>query len=78
MLSAVADGYLLHAEKRTMEEQKTWYALLESGGGEETLLCHVWFSGDGLPLYGEIEKNGRILAAMGFTNVKIHETITDT
>ena len=78
LLSAIADGYFLHAEETELDGEKALCACFEYEYGGETLVCRVWFSAEDLPLCGEIEKNGTIEAYMGFTNVEIRDTIENT
>ncbi len=76
LLRAAAEGYVLRASFEPFgEEEKALFLLCESECSGEVLNYHAYFSAEGAPLYGEIEKNQEIIAFMEFTNFTSCDTM---
>ncbi len=76
LLRAAAEGYVLRASVEAFgEEEDALFLLCESECSGEVLNYHAYFSAEGTPLYGEIEKNQEIIAFMEFTNFSPYDTM---
>jgi len=76
LLRAAAEGYVLRAAFEDFgEEEDALFLLCESECSGEVLNYHAYFSAEGVPLYGEIEKNQEIIAFMEFTNFTSCDTM---
>lgn len=74
-LRAMAEGYVLRSSLEDFGGEEALFILCESECSGEVLNYHGYFSADGVPLYGEIEKNQEIIAFMEFTNFTTYDTI---
>ncbi len=76
LLCAMEEGYVLRASRETFEdEEDALYLVCESECSGELLIYRAYFTDEGKPLYGEIEKNEEIIAFMEFTNFTMCDTM---
>ena len=76
MLRALAEGYVLRASVESFGGEEEALALVcESECSGEVLNYRAFVSSQGIPLYGEIEKNQEIIAFMEFTNFTPYDTM---
>ncbi len=69
LLRAFPQGYLDSFGSETMDGEDTLRADFPLTLAGESLDCVLWFGEDGAPVYGEIAQEGKIIAAVEFTNV---------
>ena len=69
LLRAFPQGYLDSFGGETMDGEDTLRADFSLTLAGESFDCTLWFGADGAPVYGEIAQEGKIIAAVEFTNV---------
>ncbi len=68
LLEAFPRAYLESCGGETLDGAETLRTDFSATAGDETLACTLFFDADGAPVYAEIARDGKIIAAAEFTN----------
>lgn len=75
LLSSFPEAYLAHCGTEELSGVEALRADFSLTLGEETLGCALWFGAEDAPLYGEVAREGKIIAAVEFTRFTFGDII---
>ena len=78
VLRAVAEGWITERNTERFEGTDALRLCFETEQGGETLLVTAYFDAADTPLYAELERDGRVLAYLRFTDFAFCDILTDT
>ena len=78
VIHAVAQGWITEQNDERWEDVDALRLRIETEREGRALYVAVWFNEQDMPLYAEIERDGRILANLEFTDFAFGDMPTDT